>query len=51
MPHKEFTDEEELSYRRPLQIAEVFVSDVGDAFPICPMLNGNFVLMERITFK
>ena len=36
MPHKELTDPEELSYRRPLQIAEVFVSDGGDAFPICP---------------
>ena len=36
MPHKKLTDKEELSYRKPLQIAEVFVSDGGDAFPICP---------------
>lgn len=36
MLHKQFSETEELSYRRPLQIAEVFVSDGGDAFPICP---------------
>ena len=36
MLHKQFSETEELSYRKPLQIAEVFISDGGDAFPICP---------------
>lgn len=36
MLHKQFSETEELSYRRPLQIAEVFISDNGYLFPICP---------------
>lgn len=33
---KGLTDEEELSFRRPIQIRELAVYDNGEAYPICP---------------
>lgn len=33
---KGLTDEEELSFRRPIQIHELAVYDNGEAYPICP---------------
>ncbi len=36
MLRKHLSDEEELAFRKPLQIMEISVLDNGDAFPICP---------------